>query len=137
MECVCERTVWWASKKLIKDSLSFKGRRLLTCKHNQIESRLTSANRCPSKPSNPNTRRAVRPTSRSKPANVATTVSTYAGERTLLTGHYRNMPHRDKPDPMTYQHSSSPPSCTLDKSLPARSIAGARSSPPPFEHTPE
>ncbi|WZY98830.1 hypothetical protein YC2023_071159 [Brassica napus] len=87
--------------------------------------------------SNPNTRLAVRPTSRSKPAKVAATVSTYAGERTLLTGHYRNKPHRDKPDPKTYQHSPSPPSCTPEKSLPARSIAGARSSPPPFEHTPE
>ncbi|CAN6999994.1 unnamed protein product, partial [Brassica rapa subsp. trilocularis] len=35
------------------------------------------------------------------------------GARTRLTSHNRNMPHRDKPDPMTYAHSSPPPSFTL------------------------
>nr|VDC91662.1 unnamed protein product [Brassica rapa] len=58
-------------------------------------------------------RQAIRPTTRSDTANVATTERTYVGARTHLTGYYRNMPHRDKPEPMTSTHSSPPPSFTL------------------------
>ncbi|CAN6873727.1 unnamed protein product [Brassica oleracea] len=57
-------------------------------------------------------RQAIRPTTRRDTANVATTGKTYVGARTRLTGHYRNMPHREKPEPMTSTHSSPPPSLT-------------------------
>ncbi|KAG2265306.1 hypothetical protein Bca4012_077335 [Brassica carinata] len=50
-------------------------------------------------------RQEIRPTTRSDTANIATTGKTYVGAPTRLTDHYRNMPHRDKPEPMISTHS--------------------------------